>query len=455
MLESYLEQLPGKNAEKLVIPANCYTLQSIDQLFDRLPQYKQLKEIVFVDGELEKHQLERLKELWQIRHLRWIGTRERRRIPSGIFDLPNLQLLELRQTNFRAIPDEIQQLQNLRYLKYQGNRNGRQILEITDQIGALSSLQMLEISDVLLLELPETIGKLERLEKLGIYNTERLLSIPDSICELPRLKVLEVVNNSINKLPDQLGAIPLQALDLSNNPLTRLPDSFSELVHLEKLSLEGCRNLEWLPEGFHQLQQLKSLKIKNEQLNYQYLIEQLVRLPNLEVLELLRFEEQSFHLPEIFGQLAQLKWLRINVDQMDSAQMLEVISQLSNLQYLDLSPFDLTCLPEDLSRLDGLQSVRLDTRKLEGKAMDQVFEKLSSLPGLIHLDLSRSVQHLPESVGCLKGLQILDLSFSDVSQLPGALSDMGLTRIDLRGCSIDGTDLKSLESNQPLLQVIA
>lgn len=455
MLESYLEQLPGKNAEKMVIPANCYTLQSIDQLFERLPHYKLLKEIVFVDGELEKHQLERFKELWQLKCLRWIGTRERRRLPKGIFDLPNLQLLELRQTNFRSIPDEIQQLQNLRYLKYQGNRNGRQILEITEQIGSLNSLQMLEISDVLLLEIPETIGNLERLEKLGIYNTERLLSIPDSICDLPKLKVLEVVNNSINKLPDRLGSLPLQALDLSNNPLTRLPDSFPELVHLEKLSLEGCRNLEWLPDGFNKLHQLKSLKIKNEQLNYPYLIEQLVQLPNLEVLELLRFKEEPFHLPELFGQLPQLKWLRLKVDQMDTTQTLEVICQISTLQYLDLSPFDLNCLPESLVMLPELQSVRLDIRQLKGKELDLVFEKLSTLPGLIHLDLSRSVDFLPDSIGCLKGLQILDLSFSDITNLPGALSGMELTRIDLRGCSIDKDDLKQIKAGHPTIQIIS
>jgi len=454
MLESYLEQLPGKNAEKLVIPANCYTLQAIDQLFDRLPNYTLLKEIVLVDGELEKHQLERFKELWQLRFLRWIGTRERRKIPKGIFELPNLQLLELRQTNFRAIPDEIQQLQNLRYLKYQGNRNGRQILEITEQIGALSSLQMLEISDVLLLELPESIGALERLEKLGIYNTERLLSIPDSVCDLPQLKVLELVNNAINRLPDGLGLLPLKALDLSNNPMTRLPESFSKLIHLEKLSLEGCRNLEWLPDGFHCLEQLKSLKIKNEQLNYDYLVEQLVRLPNLEVLEILRYHEEPFELPEIFGKLPTLKWLRFNVDQMDTAQVVNVISQITSLEYLDLSPFDLTKLPESLNKLINLQSLRLDIRKLEGRALDQVFEILAQLPSLIHLDLSRAINQLPESIERLKSLQILDLSFSEISTLPKSLSKMNLTRLDIRGCSVDRTDLRLLKTELSDLQIV-
>ncbi len=454
MLETYLEQLPGKNEEKLVIPANCYTLQSIDQLFDRLPLYQQLKEIVFVDGELEKHQLERCKELWQLRNLRWIGTRERRRMPKGIFDLPNLQLLELRQTNFRAIPDEIQRLQNLRYFKYQGNRNGRQILEITDQISTLVNLQMLEISDVLLLELPASIGNLTQLEKLGIYNTERLLSIPDSVCDIPKLKVLEIVNNSINQLPKRLGTLPLKALDISNNPLTRLPDSFAELIHLEKLSLEGCRNLEWLPDGFNQLEQLKSLKVKNEQLNYEYLLEQLVQLPNLEVLEIMRLEESPFLLPEIFSHLPCLKWLRINVDQMDSKQALSVISQLSTLEYLDLSPFDLTCLPESLDNLTHLKSIRLDTRKLEGKECDQVFEQLAKLPSLIHIDLSRTANTLPEAIKHLKTVKILDISFSEITRLPKALSGMNLTRIDIRGCTIDPGDLKQLKTSHPLLQII-
>lgn len=457
MLEAFLEQLPTiSGVSSLEIPAQFTDPNSVERLVDQLKSKDQITDLVFLHGELGRHDLHCFEDLIHIRSLRWVDSGERRRIPKGIFKIPNLQLLEFRQADFRAIPDEIGQLQKLRFFKFQGNGSGRKILEISEAIGQLSSLQILEISDVYVDRLPTTISALPNLEKLGVYNAERLYNLPDSLGQLPNLKVLELVNNSINTLPESIGNLSkLRALDLTDNSLTEFPESFKSLQNLEKLSLDGCRFIKHLPKGFEHLVSLKSLKLKNEGLNYEKALQQLAKLPNLEVLEILRYDDVPFAIPVDVKNMPALKWLRLKVGQMDSGQVLSVLSNIESLEYLDLRGFDLRALPADISGLANLKSVRLDLLALSDIEVAFVFSRLSELPILAHISLARSAKFIPREIALLQHLQSIDASNNPIHLLPKEMEQLrSLKQLNLKGCKVPVSELVQLQEQLPDLTVI-
>ncbi len=457
MLEAFLKQLPLlTGVTSLEIPAQFTDPNSVELLVDQLKTMDQITDLVLVSGELGRHDLGCFGKLIHVRSLRWVDSGERRRIPKGIFKIPHLQLLEFRQADFRAIPDEIGQLKSLRFLKFQGNGSGRKILEISEAIGQLSSLQILEISDVYIDQLPTAICTLPNLEKLGVYNAERLYNLPEALGALPNLKVLELVNNSITALPQTIGDLSkLRALDLTDNALKEFPDSFSRLQRLEKLSLDGCRFITHLPRGFQNLVGLKSLKLKNESLDYEKALQQLVELPSLEVLEVLRFDDTPFELPVEFGNLPVLKWLRLKVGEMDSGQALNVISAIQTLEYLDLRGFDLRELPIGFSGLTNLKSVRLDLLSLSDKEVSFVFSRLSELPSLVEVSLVRSAKFIPREVALLRQLQSLDVSHNPIHLLPKEMEQLqSLKRLNLQGCKVPDSEVALLKERLPNLEIV-
>ncbi len=112
--------------------------------------------------------------------------------PPGIFELVNLESLNLGKNRIRDIPPEIGQLRNLEVLKLSRNR----LQTLPEEIGRLKRLVELHVSRNEIATLPEKFWNLDRLTLLNL-GRNRLTSIPDDVASLVSLGTLELDGNPI------------------------------------------------------------------------------------------------------------------------------------------------------------------------------------------------------------------------------------------------------------------
>jgi internalin A len=210
--------------------------------------------------------------------------------------------LNLSGMNLSELPSEIWKLTNLTLLDLSYN----QINFLPESIGQLTNLTSIHIRDNQLNAIPESIGQLTELTSIHL-SSNQLNSLPESIGQLTNLTTLYLSNNQLNSLPESIGQLTnLTSLYLGNNQLNTLPESICQLNHLILFSLSD-NQLNALPESIGQLTNLTSFHLRYNQLNT--LPESIGQLTNLISFDL-RYNQLNA-LPESIGQLANLKSLII------------------------------------------------------------------------------------------------------------------------------------------------
>ncbi|KAL1331622.1 putative disease resistance protein At3g14460 [Arachis hypogaea] len=141
--------------------------------------------------------------------------------------------------------------------------------------------------------------------------------------------------------------------------------------------------------------------------------------------------------------LAQLKHLRVL-----SFQFLPLddsISDLIHLRYLDLSCTPMVTLPESMSKLYNLQ-----TLKFTGGYLEKLPSNMQDLVNLLHLDLSSTaIEVLPESLSKLHNLQTLKLrECENLKKLPSKMQDL----INLHHLDIEGTKIEEMPKRMSKLK---
>jgi len=86
-------------------------------------------------------------------------------MPTSVFEMPNLTLLNFAGDNLTSIPPEIGTLKNLQVLYL--NNNPR-LTSLPDEIGNLPDLRMLSLYNDQLTALPPSIANLKNLTLLGL-----------------------------------------------------------------------------------------------------------------------------------------------------------------------------------------------------------------------------------------------------------------------------------------------
>lgn len=154
-------------------------------------------------------------------------------LDKTLFDLQNLNYLNITHTCLQEIPEEIGKLQNLTTLVLHSN----------------------EIN-----KLPASIEKLTKLKFLHC-SQNKLTSLPDAVGNLPQLNSINFGTNLLQSIPCQIGNLKLTTLDLSNNDIKVFPDvCYTELVHLCEIYVN--KNLiKDIPGEISRLQFLKVLNI--------------------------------------------------------------------------------------------------------------------------------------------------------------------------------------------------
>ena len=155
--------------------------------------------------------------------------------PTEIFALADsLEVLELSNNHFKALPDEFAQLKRLKIVFF-NNNEFKEVPEVLSQCPALSMIgfKSNKITHCGENALPLNVRWL-------ILTANRLEQLPTSIGKLSRLQKLMLAGNQLRSLPDEMAACEnLELIRLAANRLTALPDWLFTLPRLSWLAVAG------------------------------------------------------------------------------------------------------------------------------------------------------------------------------------------------------------------------
>ncbi|KAM6153517.1 leucine-rich repeat-containing G-protein coupled receptor 5 isoform 3-T3 [Erethizon dorsatum] len=254
----------------------------------------------------------------------------------------------------------------------------------------------------------------------------------------------------LSELPSNLSVFT-SYLDLSMNNISQLPPSpLHNLRFLEELRLAG-NALTYIPKGaFAGLHSLKVLMLQNNQLR-QIPTEALQNLRSLQSLHLHNNRIHSLG-KKCFDGLLSLETLDLNYNNLDEFPI--AIRTLSNLKELGFHSNNIRSIPEKafvgnpslitihfydnpiqfVGRSTFQHLPELRTLTLNGASQITEFPDLTGTANLESLTLTGAqISSLPQTV-CdqLPNLQVLDLSYNLVEDLPSFLACQKLQKIDLR-----------------------
>ncbi|XP_048141455.1 disease resistance protein L6-like [Rhodamnia argentea] len=314
--------------------------------------------------------------------------------------------------------EQLETLPNLRFLAVKGAKL------IGDSRNLLPNLRWLAW-----IGCPALVPTSFHLEKLVILDLSR-----SDISELwegwshlqvaKQLKVLDLAYCCCLKVVPDLSAFQnLEILILEGcDSLERIPPSIGEAKGLVFLSLHACGKLQELPQEMGKLEELKGLYIGKTAIE---------------------------EIPPCIGSLKKMEWL--NAEGCESLVALpDSISDLVNLSILEVSNCSKLCrLPESIGSLVKLQSFLVGKKWTANDiqsdySLCHIPNSIGKLEWLTELNLSFSgILELPESIGDLKKLKILDITHNGkLRSLPSTISKLGsLEILDASRCTSLGGEI--------------
>lgn len=300
----------------------------------------------------------------------------------------NYQHLDLSRLELTYIPDEIFEMTQLQSINLSGNR----LRNISKNIASLGNLETIDFSNNPLSSLPREFSGLTKIVEL-IFINNKFKTIPTSIYKLTAIKRINFSGCKLTQIDDRINSlVHLEALWLYGNPLRNLPltsNILNQLVHLGISDtfisdLSFCKELvkiEKLSVGSGAVTNIDSLKNLN---SLKWLL--LSNLPN----------ECSIATIKAFRQLEHLYIFD------SECQIYEEIDSLIHLKTLYISNCELFVFSNSLGNLKALEELTVNHCKL-------------------------SV--IPPSVGRLKELLSLNLSFNNISVIPTEISKLHKLKI--------------------------
>ncbi|KAL4338607.1 hypothetical protein AHAS_Ahas12G0227100 [Arachis hypogaea] len=213
----------------------------------------------------------------ELRYLEWSGCPVKSLPPNICAE--KLVKLSMPDSQVSKLWDGVQDLVNLKKINLRGCK---QLVELPDFSRASNLEEICLIECVRLFELHPSILSIHKLENLSVWGCKALKSLKSNI-HLKSLKKLDVrccssmkefsvsseelmslnFNGTIiEMLQSSVGRLSkLVECDLSNVRLETLPNELCLLVSLEKLNLEGCKQLIELPHNMKALSRLQDLNI--------------------------------------------------------------------------------------------------------------------------------------------------------------------------------------------------
>ncbi|KAL5546868.1 hypothetical protein UlMin_006555 [Ulmus minor] len=289
--------------------------------------------------------------------------------PAKIFQLPNLQVLDLGNNNNLTVyfpefhqPSPLKKLV-LRYTNFSGS--------IPPSIKNLDSLQYLTIRGCNFSRgLPPALGKLSQLTYLNLAQSQLSGHIPSFLQNLTHLTILYLFENNLNgPIPSWLGKLSqLHALDLEYNNLTgSIPPSLQNLTKLTEISLGGNHLTGPIPSWLGNLSQTTAISLFRNEFNGS-VPHSLSKLMNLEALDLDHNNLGGTLKFDMFFDMLHLTYLDLSLNNLSLLfGGTNTNATLSKFKFVSLCSCNLTEFPHFLRYQRKLEWLDLWGNKIYGR----------------------------------------------------------------------------------------
>ncbi|KAJ9159793.1 hypothetical protein P3X46_025266 [Hevea brasiliensis] len=375
------------------------------------------------------------------------------KLPNNIFQLPNLQSLNLAGNDglTGSLPPHnwSNSLHSLHLSKTK-----IPIYLDNDFISNLKSLKSLGLSScnyrVSNLEL---LGNLTQLTELDLSHNNFNGQIPSSLGNLKQLFSLDLSHNNFNgQIPFSLGNLEqLVSLDLSyNNFNGQIPSSFENLKQLHFLCFQNNKFSGQIPNYFVNFSQLHFLYLSNNQFTGPIPF-QVGRLSSLFDLDLSNnllnatIPPSLFTLPQLFTLILKNNQLTGHLGPFHDGSFVQIDLRNNKLN----GP-----IPCSIFKLNSLQILDLSNNSLNGP-IPQCSRNFSSALSVLHLGMNNLHGTIPEIFSVGSGLTYLNFNGNQLERrIPLSISNcQRLQILDLGNNNIDDTFPHFLET-LPELQVL-
>ncbi|XP_041972439.1 leucine-rich repeat-containing protein 47-like [Aricia agestis] len=180
-------------------------------------------------------------------------------LDKSIFQLTNINLLNISETCLTTIPNEIKNLINLQSLLLYGNK----IADFNQNITSLPKLKVLDLSRNQIKTIPDSLNNMKELTSINFSSNEieempKMSAFPNLIivdlsnnkltqfldtegADLPHLTDLKIKGNEIEVIPSHIAkTLPaLKNFDIGENKLKTIPGELASLAKLKELNLKG------------------------------------------------------------------------------------------------------------------------------------------------------------------------------------------------------------------------
>ncbi|XP_057873128.2 receptor-like protein 12 [Cryptomeria japonica] len=375
-------------------------------------------------------------------------------IPQWIWGVNSLLFLNLSHNHFAGDLPHSLMGSRLQTLDLHNNNLQGQLPLLSVLLG------LLDVSENQLSgSIPAEIGEYRKLGYLSLSRNHLNGSIPPSICQIPWLYFLDLSNNKLT------GNIPTCNILACNIPAYVENCTLIEMLNLENNYLEGK-----LSRQFANMPSLKTLKLGGNGLN-SYIPSSLANCKQLEILDLSN-NRMIGKIPNWIGQLSNLKVLILRSNRLEDIIPSE-ITTLPLLQILDLSSNRISgIIPGNISSLQAMKNqtvtgeifhsavvtngssagnsnpINVDQETIINKAREMEYARSLALVKSIDLSNNNLTGVIPQNIGLLEGLLILNISRNHIrGEIPKSLGKMvQLESLDLSHSQLSGNIPVELQS---------
>lgn len=384
---------------------------------------------------------------------------------AGLEKIPQLRHLKLQNNRMDALPKYFVGMHELRDLNISNNK----FKDVPSVVCGLRSLVDLDVSFNMITVLPQDLGQLTQLEHFIIVGNQ-VSRIPEMFANLRSLRVLDCRRNPIVDISVVCTLPKIEQLLADHNSMHALDVSFGPSLKELDASHNDITQLTLVPGPLGLPYALTTLNLSHAKLST---LDDMA-LAQLTALEVLHIDHNSIRsLPESMGGLSRLKHLSCSNNHL--FMLPSSIGRLQWLEKLEAHNNDLSELPMSLWNCSSLQVINVTSN---------VISTWSLPPGSIDLDVavshawgSSSVSLLSDRKGSsssiagsslpalassleelyvgensltadslhplalLKELEVLNLSFNSIQQLP---SSFFRNLVKLRELYLSGNDISAI-----------
>ena len=189
-------------------------------------------------------------------------------IPSNLFSIDNLEIVNLNDNAIRSIPEEVIPPFTDPNDEEKKSSDNPQHKKSKKSKGKYKGIKVFRINNNRLSALPLSFVNLQNIQTLQMDGNQ-FEYFPSILLQLPKLKELSMKKNQIQIIECSLelveGVKKLTALDLSYNRLQVLPDEFCHFRSVEVVNLE-CNYIGQLPVSWKEMKALHIINLKGNRL---------------------------------------------------------------------------------------------------------------------------------------------------------------------------------------------